>query len=41
MKIFAFEKSYLQRIEEFSVVLEDQGGASIKEQWIDFLESSM
>ncbi len=41
MKIFAFDKSYLERIEEFSVVLEDESGSSIRDQWRDFLESSM
>lgn len=41
MKIYAFDKSFLQRIEEFSVVLEDDNGSTLKDQWIDFLESSM
>lgn len=41
MKIFAFEKSYLERINDFSVVLEEEDGTSIRDQWKDFLETSM
>lgn len=41
MKIYAFEKSYLDRINDFSVVLEDDNAMSIKDQWRDFLETSM
>lgn len=41
MKVFSCEKSYLERINDFSVVLEEENVTSVRDQWKDFLETSM
>ncbi|KAG5684684.1 hypothetical protein PVAND_013901 [Polypedilum vanderplanki] len=38
MKIYTFEdKTFLERIEDFNVVLEESSGGSIRDEWKDFL----
>ncbi|XP_070494638.1 protein nessun dorma [Chironomus tepperi] len=41
MKIYTFEKSFQQRLEEFSLVLDESVCGSIKDKWKDFLETSV
>jgi hypothetical protein len=41
MKIYTFEKSFQQRLEEFSLVLDESVCGSIRDKWKDFLEASV
>ncbi|KAL7030399.1 hypothetical protein ACKWTF_006641 [Chironomus riparius] len=41
MKIYTFEKSFQQRLNEFSLVLDESVCGSIKSMWRDFLETSV
>lgn len=41
MKTFVFEKTFQQRIDELRLVLEDTNAGSIKDEWRDFLETTM
>jgi hypothetical protein len=40
MSIYTFEKSFLQRLNDFNLILELEDETHVKVSWIDFLESS-
>jgi hypothetical protein len=41
MKVFNFDKSFLERYDEFKLILDEQDGLSIKDSFKEFLESSI
>lgn len=41
MLVYTFEKSFLERLEEIETIVEDQIPFNVREQWSDFLETSL
>lgn len=41
MKIYAFNKSYLQRVSDYRDIIYDDDTLSIRDQWKYFMESAM
>lgn len=41
MLVYKFDKTFLQRLEEFKIILEDQDGVNIRDCFKEFLETSI
>lgn len=41
MSVYTFDKSFLQRLDDIKLILEEEDGSSVKNKFKDFIETSL